>query len=119
MCVKEDHDLDENEQSECCPSRVGLSAQRCCGDRAVGGGGAISASAVSFLLDNKLPFGANVLCLGASGEDGMPVVLSHTVNPDSLQAEDTSVVRQSGATSTPMCATLRPTGDVDEITRFC
>ena len=67
-----------------------------------------------FGLDNKLPFGANVLCLGASGEDGMPVVLSHTVNPDSLQAEDFSVVRQSGATSTPMCATLRPAGDVDE-----
>ena len=44
----------------------------------------------------------------------MPVVLSHTVNPDSLQAEDFSVVRQSGATSTPMCATLRPAGDVDE-----
>ena len=34
-----------------------------------------------FGLDNKLPFGANVLCLGASGEVGMPVVLSHTVNP--------------------------------------
>ena len=67
-----------------------------------------------FGLDNKLPFGANVLCLGASGEDGMPVVLSHTVNPDSLQAEDFSVVRQSGATSTPVCATLRPAGDVDE-----
>ena len=67
-----------------------------------------------FGLDNKLPFGANVLCLGASGEDGMPVVFSHTVNPDSLQAEDFSVVRQSGATSTPMCATLRPAGDVDE-----
>ena len=44
----------------------------------------------------------------------MPVVLSHTVNPDSLQAEDFSVVRQSGATSTPMCVTLRPAGDMDE-----
>ncbi|MFL2548459.1 MAG: hypothetical protein ACJ0RH_04685, partial [Gammaproteobacteria bacterium] len=31
-----------------------------------------------FGLDNKLPFIANVLCFGASGEDGMPVVLSHT-----------------------------------------
>ena len=29
-----------------------------------------------FGLDNNLPFGANVLCLGAGGEDGMPVVLS-------------------------------------------
>jgi hypothetical protein len=29
-----------------------------------------------FGLDNGLPFGANRLCLGASGKDGMPVVLS-------------------------------------------
>ena len=72
-----------------------------------------------FGLDNKLPFGANVLRLGASGEDGMPVVLSHTVNPDSLQAEDFSVVRQSGATSTPMCVTLRPAGDMDENRTVC
>jgi hypothetical protein len=67
-----------------------------------------------FGLDNKLPFGANVLCLGASGEDGMPVVLTHTVDPESLQAEDFSVVRQSGASSTPMCVTLRPAGDIGE-----
>ena len=67
-----------------------------------------------FGLDNKLPFGANVLCLGAGGEDGMPVVLSHTIKPDSLQAEDFRVVRQSGAIDTPMCVTLRPAGDMDE-----
>ena len=67
-----------------------------------------------FGLDNKLPFGANVLCLGAGGEDGMPVVLSHTINPDSLQAEDFRVIRQSGTTNTPMCVTLRPAGDKDE-----
>ncbi|MGB1424499.1 MAG: hypothetical protein ACPG7B_14255, partial [Pseudomonadales bacterium] len=67
-----------------------------------------------FGLDNKMPFAANLLCLGAWDEDGMPVVLSHTVNPDSLQAEDFRVVRQSGATTTPMCVTLRPAGDMDE-----
>ena len=44
-------------------------------------------------LDHNLPLGANVLCLGASGEDGIPVVLSQTINPDSLQAEDFRVVR--------------------------
>ena len=44
-------------------------------------------------------------CVLASGEDGMPVVLSHTINPDSLQAEDFRVVRQSGAINTPMCVT--------------
>ena len=67
-----------------------------------------------FGLDDSLPFAANALCLGAWGKDGMPVVLSHTVNPDSLQADDFRVVRQSGATDTPMCVTLRPAGDMDE-----
>jgi len=67
-----------------------------------------------FGLDNSLPFGANVLCLGARGKDGMPVVMSHTVNPDSVQAEDFRVIRQSGATNTPMCVTLRPAVDMDE-----
>jgi hypothetical protein len=67
-----------------------------------------------FGLDNNMPFAANALCFGASGEDGMPVVLSHTVNPDTLQAEDFRVVRQSGATSTPICVSLRPANDIDE-----
>jgi hypothetical protein len=67
-----------------------------------------------FGLDNNLPFGANVLCSGARGKDGMPVVMSHTVNPDSVQAEDFRVIRQSGATNTPMCVTLRPAVDMDE-----
>ena len=67
-----------------------------------------------FGLDNKLPFGANRLCLGASGKDGMPVVLSHTIDPESLQAEDFRVVRRSGAESTPMCVTLRPSLDAGE-----
>lgn len=67
-----------------------------------------------FGLDNKLPFRANVLCLGASGEDGMPLVLTHTLDPESLQAEDFRVVRRSGASSTPMCVTLRPAADIGE-----
>jgi len=44
----------------------------------------------------------------------MPVVMSHTVNPDSVQAEDFRVIRQSGATNTPICVTLRPAVDMDE-----
>ena len=67
-----------------------------------------------FGLDNSLPFGANRLCLGASGEDGMPVVLSRTVDPETLQAEDFRVFRRSGAQSTPMCVTLRPSLDAGE-----
>ena len=68
-----------------------------------------------FGLDNALPFGANVLCLGASGEDGMPVVLSHTVDDETLEPEDFRVVTQSGAERTPMCVTLRPAGDAGEL----
>ena len=68
-----------------------------------------------FGLDNDLPFGANLLCLGASGEDGMPVVLSHTVDAETLQPEDFQVVTRSGAERTPTCATLRPAGDAGEL----
>lgn len=67
-----------------------------------------------FGLDNSLPFGANVLCLGASGEDGMPVVLSHTVDAETLEPEDFLIVTQSGAERTPMCVTLRPARDAGE-----
>ena len=67
-----------------------------------------------FGLDNALPFGANRLCLGASGKDGMPVVLSHTVDAETLAPEDFRVVTQSGAERTPMCVTLRPATDAGE-----
>lgn len=68
-----------------------------------------------FGLDNGLPFGANRICLGASGQDGMPVVLSHTVDPESLQASDFQIVRRSGTVSTPDCVTLRPAQDPGEL----
>lgn len=68
-----------------------------------------------FGLDDRLPFGANRLCLGASGKDGMPVVLSHTIDPESLQPEDFRVIASSGAASTPFCVTLRPANDAGEL----
>ena len=68
-----------------------------------------------FGLDNRLPFGANRLCLGASGQDGMPVVLSHTIDPDTLQPEDFKVITSSGVESTPHCVTLRPALDAGEL----
>lgn len=54
-----------------------------------------------FGLDNALPRGANNLCPGAAGQDGMPVVLSHTVDPDTLQPEDFRVFTRSGSERTP------------------
>lgn len=68
-----------------------------------------------FGLDNALPFMANLLCLGASGLDGMPVVLSRTIDPETLEAEDFEVVTQSGAKQTPHCVALRPAQDPGEL----
>jgi len=67
-----------------------------------------------FGLDNGLPFGANRICLGAAGQDGMPIVLSHTIDSETLQPEDFRVVTRSGDERTPFCATLRPAIDPGE-----
>lgn len=67
-----------------------------------------------FGLDNDLPFRAHALCLGAAGKDGMPVVLSHTVDERTLAPEDFRVFTRSGIESTPHCVTLRPSVDEGE-----
>ena len=67
-----------------------------------------------FGLDNALPFAANLLCFGASGDDGMPVVLSHRVSSDSVRPEQFQITTRSGQLKTPECATLRPAGDPGE-----
>ena len=81
----------------------------------VGREGAAALLSAFFGLDNNLPFLANMLCLGASGLDGMPVVLSHTISAESLQAEDFQVVTAAGETHTPHCVTLRPAQDPGEL----
>jgi len=68
-----------------------------------------------FGLDNALPFRANALCLGASGKDGMPVVLSHTIDPETLEAEDFQIVTHAGVRRAPHCVTLRPAQDPGEL----
>ena len=60
-----------------------------------------------FGLDNALPFRANRVCLGAWRKDGMPVIMSHTLNAETLQKEDFKVIRESGASTYPNCVTLR------------
>jgi hypothetical protein len=76
-----------------------------------------SASLLSafFGLDNALPGKANFLCLGASGEDGMPVVLSHTIDERTLQKEDFLVVTKAGIEHTPSCVTLAPAVGAGEL----
>jgi hypothetical protein len=45
----------------------------------------------------------------------MPVVFSHTLDPDTLQSEDFEVVTQAGNIRTPKCVTLRPARDPGEL----
>lgn len=68
-----------------------------------------------FGLDNDLPFRINLICRGGSGEDGMPVVFSHTLNPDAVKPEQFQVTSRSGAVHTPKCATVRPASDPGEM----
>ena len=67
-----------------------------------------------FGLDNKLPFRSNRLCLGASGQDGMPVVFSHTLNTETVNESDFEVETRSGEVYSPICVTLRPADDEGE-----
>lgn len=56
-----------------------------------------------------------LVCQGISGRDGMPVIFSHEVDPDTLDPEDFRVVRASGEIGTVGCVTLRPADDVGEL----
>ena len=56
-----------------------------------------------------------LVCQGVSGRDGMPVIFSHEVDPDTLDPEDFRVTRASGEVGTIGCVTLRPADDVGEL----
>ena len=77
-------------------------------------GQTVRALSAFFGLDNALPMGVNLLCLGGGGKDGMPVVLSHTIDAETLDPEDFRIITRSGAEHTPSCSTLRPAGDEGE-----
>ena len=66
-----------------------------------------------FGLDNRLP-GINRICQGAAGQDGMPVVLSHTVDAATLEPGDFRIVTRSGAERSPICSNLGPASDAGE-----
>ena len=68
-----------------------------------------------FGLDNALPFGANLLCRGAADKDGMPVVLSNTIEGETLEPQDFKVITSAGIERTPSCVTLRPASDEGEL----
>ena len=62
-----------------------------------------------FGLDDNLPRTANVgICDGAGGADGMPVIFSTEIDPDTMQAGDFQVTTASGKIGSLACATLNP-----------
>ena len=75
----------------------------------------VSLLSAFFGLDDALPRFANrVFCSGAAGGDGMPVVFSHQIDVDTLQAGDFRIVRESGAIGEITCVTPAPADDVGE-----
>jgi hypothetical protein len=68
-----------------------------------------------FGLDNGLPPVSNQgICRGAGGADGMPVIFSHEVDIDTMQAGDFRVVAESGAVGQITCVTPAPAEDFGE-----
>ena len=68
-----------------------------------------------FGLDDGLPRAANRgFCRGASGKDGMPVVFSHEIDVETMQAGDFRVVAESGAVGEITCVTPAPADDPGE-----
>ena len=66
-------------------------------------------------IDNGLPRATNfVICEGAAGKDGMPVIFSHEIDVTSMQAGDFRVTTASGKIGEITCVTLAPADDKGE-----
>ena len=67
-------------------------------------------------LDDALGKGSNqVICKGATGTDGMPVIFSHEIDVTTMQAGDFKVTTASGAVGEILCVTLAPADDPSEL----
>lgn len=78
--------------------------------------GAVSAELLSaFHGLDALPLVANLICRGARGKTGMPVILSTEVDLDSLQVGDFQVRRRSGELGAMHCASVLPAVDPGEL----
>ena len=82
--------------------------------RAAGGQSADLLSAF-FGLDDALPRLARLICRGAPGKDGMPVIFSTEIDHTTMQAGDFRVTTASGATGQMECVTLLPATDGGEL----
>ncbi len=68
-----------------------------------------------FGLDNALPRLSRLICRGAPGEDGMPVIFSTEIDHTTMQAGDFRVTTASGAVGQMQCVTLLPATDGGEL----
>jgi hypothetical protein len=68
-----------------------------------------------FGLDDALPSRSDMaICPGAAGQDGMPVLFSHEIDVETMQAGDFRVVAASGAIGDITCVTPAPADDPGE-----
>jgi hypothetical protein len=66
-------------------------------------------------LDDDLPRESNfVICEGAAGKDGMPVIFSHEIDVTTMQAGDLKVTNAFGKVGEITCVTLAPADDKGE-----
>ncbi len=66
-------------------------------------------------IDGGLPRASNfVICEGAAGKDGMPVIFSHEIDVTTMQAGDFRVTSASGKVGEITCVTLAPADDKGE-----
>lgn len=82
--------------------------------RVDGAGRRASVLSAFFGLD-VLPPRANFLCSSARGKDGMPVIFSHEVDIDTVQAGDFKVVSADGSLGSNHCVTAAPADQTGEI----
>lgn len=68
-----------------------------------------------FGLDNGLFQVANLICNGAAGKDGMPVIFSTEIDHTTMQAGDFKVTTAAGETGTMHCVSLLPATDAGEL----
>ena len=68
-----------------------------------------------FGLDDGLPeISDRGICRGAAGKDGMPVIFSHEIDIETMQAGDFRVVSASGTVGEITCVTPAPADDFGE-----
>jgi hypothetical protein len=68
-----------------------------------------------FGLDNGLPRRASLLYKNAPGQDGMPIVFSHEIDPTSLQGADFEVTTKDGSKFITEAAVLPPANEEFEL----